>query len=147
MLCSHTGDTLSVLCPYPAVLQPAIWNPRSSSTECLPALLSNCAGLSCPPAGWTIRGDSPDPAVSPYSPTQGCSVAIWGQCGCHQVGALKVLVLDLLPGCPQDPFFSLHSLFSLHPTGTYVWLEAPTPKLLLLICNPLQAGGKGIWGD
>lgn len=33
------------------------------------------------------------------------------------------------------------------PAGTYVCLEAPAPKLLLLICNPLRAGGKGIWGD
>lgn len=30
--------------------------------------------------------------------------------------------------------------------GTYVCLEAPAPKLLLLICNPLRAGGKGIRG-
>lgn len=33
------------------------------------------------------------------------------------------------------------------PAGTYVCLEAPAPKLLLLICNPLRAGGKGIRGD
>lgn len=32
------------------------------------------------------------------------------------------------------------------PAGTYVCLEAPAPKLLLLICNPLRAGGKGIRG-
>lgn len=32
------------------------------------------------------------------------------------------------------------------PAGTYVCSEAPAPKLLLLICNPLRAGGKGIRG-
>lgn len=46
------------------------------------------------------------------------------------------------PGAPTGGRKSL----CCRPAGTYVCLEAPAPKLLLLICNPPRAGGKGIRG-
>lgn len=47
-----------------------------------------------------------------------------------------------LPGRPQERA----KVPVLPSAGAYVYLEAPAPKLLLLICNPLRAGGKGIRG-
>lgn len=47
-----------------------------------------------------------------------------------------------LPGRPQERA----KVPVLPSAGAYVYLEAPAPKLLLLICNPPRAGGKGIRG-
>lgn len=118
-------------------------DPKSCSPKRLHALSSNPMGLSCPP-GWDLSPGRTGITLHSSAPCRscrrevggrdpgplGCPGMVWGQRG---------------PCSPAVPTAGRKSPCC-PPAGTYVCSEAPAPKLLLLICNPLRAGGKGIRG-
>lgn len=118
-------------------------DPKSCSPKCLHSLSSNPMGLSCPP-GWDLSPGHTGITLHSSAPRRSCRRRVGGR--------------DPGPaGCP-GPVRGRHGPYSpavptagrkspcCPPAGTYVCSEAPAPKLLLLICNPLRAGGKGIRG-
>lgn len=155
----------------PAVLQPGvsrylIWGPQILVPQMSPCILFQSYGSELSPrlgpVPWPDEPSEGTILTQPLAPaapccagpggreqagrqpgTQGCSAAVRGQCGCvTRSGPWGAWRWARSPAAPTGGRKSL----CCRPAGTYVCLEAPAPKLLLLICNPPRAGGKGIRG-